>query len=66
MPRAMSRPFAATIMGVAFVILYVAVAITLPDVLPHQWAVQAGYFLVAGVLWVFPVRWLMLWSVGKR
>lgn len=53
-------------MGIAFVIAYVAVAITLPDVLPSNWAVQAGYFLVAGVLWVLPVRWLMLWSVGKR
>ncbi|MEJ1978177.1 MAG: DUF2842 domain-containing protein [Acetobacteraceae bacterium] len=62
----MSRPFAATLLGVAFIIMYIAAAITIPDVLPGQWAVQAIYFLVAGVAWVFPVRWLMLWSVGKR
>ncbi len=62
----MSRPFAAALMGIGFVIVYVAAAITLPDVLPAHWAVQAVYFLVAGVVWVFPVRWLMLWSVGKR
>jgi len=62
----MSRPTAATLMGIAFVIAYVAAAITLPDVLPQHWAVQAVYFLVAGVVWVFPIRWLMLWSVDKR
>ena len=62
----MSRPFAATILGVAFIILYVAAAITVPDLLPQHWAVQAVYFLVAGVAWVLPIRWLMLWSVGRR
>ncbi len=53
-------------MGIAFVLIYVAAAITLPDILPSNWIVQAVYFLVAGVVWVFPVRWLMLWSVHKR
>jgi hypothetical protein len=62
----MSRPVAATLMGIAFVIAYVAAAITLPDVLPGNGWLQAVYFLVAGVVWVFPVRWLMLWSVHKR
>ncbi len=62
----MSRPTAATLMGIAFVIAYVAAAITLPDALPQHWAVQAVYFLIAGVVWVFPIRWLMLWSVHKR
>ncbi len=62
----MSRPAAAALMGITFVIAYIAAAITLPDVLPQHWAVQAVYFLVAGVLWVFPIRWLMLWSVYKR
>jgi hypothetical protein len=62
----MSRPFAATLMGVLFIVAYIAAAITIPDMLPDQWAVQAVYFLLAGVLWVLPVRWLMLWSVGKR
>lgn len=66
MSRIISRPVAATLMGLLFVAAYVAVAITLPDVLPDHWAVQAIYFLVAGVVWVFPVRWLMFWSVGKR
>jgi len=62
----MSRPPAAALMGIVFVIAYVAAAVTLVDWLPGHWAVQAVYFLVAGVVWVFPVRWLMLWSVHKR
>ncbi len=62
----MGRPFVASVLGVVFIIVYVAVAITLPDVLPDQLAVRAVYFLVAGLVWVLPVRWLMLWSVGKR
>ena len=62
----MSRPPAAALMGIAFVIAYVAAAVTLAGWLPGHWAVQAVYFLVAGVVWVFPVRWLMLWSVHKR
>ncbi len=60
------RPLAAAVMGVGFVVAYIAAAITLPAVLPQNWVFQALYFLVAGVVWVFPVRWLMLWSVGKR
>ena len=62
----MSRPAAAALMGIAFVLAYVVASVTLVDLLPNQWVVQAVYFLVAGVAWVFPVRWLMLWSVHKR
>ncbi len=62
----MSRPPAAALIGIVFVIAYLAGAATLIDWLPQHWAVQAVYFLIAGVVWVFPVRWLMLWSVHKR
>jgi hypothetical protein len=62
----MSRPFTASVMGVVFILLYIAAAVTLPDVLPQAWPVQAVYFLIAGVIWVLPIRWLMLWSVHKR
>ena len=30
------------------------------------WPVEAIYWCVAGLLWVVPVRWLMLWAAGKR
>ena len=62
----MSRAPAAALMGIAFVIAYVAAAVTLVDVLPQHWAFQAVYFLVTGIVWVFPVWWLMRWGAHKR
>jgi len=63
----MSRPAIATIAGVLFIIAYVVAAITLPDLVPRlHWTLEALYWCVAGIVWVFPIRWLMLWSVHKR
>lgn len=62
----MSRPPAAALMGIAFVITYAVVVVTLADLLLDHWVVQAVYFLVVGIAWVIPIRWLMLWSVHKR
>jgi hypothetical protein len=61
----MSRAPAATLIGIVFFLAYIAAAVTLADHIPHHWAIQAGYFVLAGVLWVIPIRWLMLWSVHK-
>ena len=63
----MSRPTIASIAGLLFVLTYMAVAITIPDLTGRMhWLIEAIYWLIAGVVWVFPVRWLMLWSVHKR
>lgn len=63
----MSRPQIATAAGLLFVVAYVVLVVTLPDLFSRMhWGVEALYWLVAGIVWVFPVRWLMLWSVGKR
>ena len=63
----MSRTPVATLAGSAFVLLYIAAAVALPERLPPMHPLlQAIYWLVAGILWVFPIRWLMLWAVGKR
>ena len=63
----MSKPRIATLAGVLFVLAYMAAAVTLPDLFPRpHWSLEAIYWLVAGIAWVFPVRWLMLWSVHKR
>jgi hypothetical protein len=46
--------------------LYVAAAIVLADRLSGvNWLVQALYFLVAGVLWTLPTRWLMFWAARR-
>ena len=63
----MRRPPVAVVGALAFILLYVAAAVVLPERLPPMHpALQAVYWCAAGILWVFPVRWLMLWAVDKR
>ncbi|WP_369333118.1 DUF2842 domain-containing protein [Corynebacterium diphtheriae] len=35
-------------------------------VLGLHWAVQALYFVVAGLAWTWPARRLMVWAAGAR
>ena len=63
----MSRSTVATIAGLAFVFLYIVVVVAIPDMIGRMhWLIEVVYWAVAGVIWVFPIRWLMLWAVGKR
>lgn len=63
----MSRTPVATVAIVIVVCGWVAGAAVLGDhVRPLPWEVQALYYPVAGVAWVFPVWWLMLWGAHKR
>lgn len=65
--RGMSRTPVATLAIFVFIVAWIGAAVVLADKLsPMHWAVQAVYFVVAGFVWVFPVRWLMLWSAHKR
>ncbi len=61
----MSRTPIAVIAGLLFFAAWVVAAVTLADE-PMHWAVRAVYFLVAGFVWVFPIRWLMLWAAHRR
>ena len=59
----MPRILFATILGLAGFLAYLIAAVTLYDVVAaRHWAVQAAYFVVAGTLWVVPIRSLMLWA----
>ena len=63
----MSRTSIASIAGIVFVLVYMFAAVIVPDLVGRMhWTLEALYWLVAGIVWVFPIRWLMLWSVGKR
>ena len=63
----MSRPMIATTAALLFVVVYVLGAVALPVMFGRlHWALEAVYWAIAGVLWVLPIWWLMLWSVGKR
>jgi len=63
----MPRKLIASLLGLAGFIAYVVAVVTLADrVTEANVIVQTVFFLVAGVLWTIPARWLMLWSVGQR
>ena len=63
----MSRTPIAIIAAIFGLIVYLIVALAIADyVLTLHWAVQAVYFVIAGSLWVLPIRWLMYWSVHQR
>jgi len=58
--------FALIVFLVGF-LLYVGAVVALADaVLALHWAVQAAYFIAAGILWVIPTRRLMLWAAAAR
>ncbi len=40
---------------------YILVAIVVADHLPDFWLIKLAYFIVAGVLWAFPMKYLMDW-----
>lgn len=40
---------------------YILVAIVIADYLPDFWLIELAYFIVAGVVWAFPMKYLMDW-----
>ena len=64
---AMPRIAIASLAGITGFLLYIGVVVALADhVLPLHWLLQVPYFLIAGIAWVFPARWLMYWGAGQR
>lgn len=62
-----SRVPAAVAIGLFGFAAYVVLAVTLADhVMRAPWPVQGLYFLAAGLAWVPPTRWLMLWAAHQR
>lgn len=43
---------------------YVALAVTLGDMLPDHWAIELVFYLVAGIAWVPPAGRLLRWGAG--
>jgi hypothetical protein len=57
----------AAIAGCAGFLVYVVAVVTAADAVSRaHWAIQAVFFLCAGLLWVAPARWLMLWAAHRR
>jgi uncharacterized membrane protein len=63
----MGRITLAVAAGLLGFVLYIGAVVALADhVLPLNWAVQGLYFLVTGLAWTLPARWLLLWAGGAR
>ena len=63
----MSRTTLAVPFGLFGFAAYVAVVVALADhVMQLHWMVQAAFFLVAGIVWAWPAKWLMFWAAGQR
>lgn len=62
----MARVWLATAVGLVGFLLYVGLVLRLADaVAPMHWAVQFVFFALAGVAWVVPARWLILWAARR-
>lgn len=60
------RRYLAVPLGLAGFLAYIVGAVTLADHLAGlHWALQALYFIAAGVLWALPAHFLVLWAAGK-
>jgi hypothetical protein len=60
---AMSKPMLAGIIGIIGFLLYVAVVIILADhILGTHWTLEFIYFALAGIVWVWPAKALIIWA----
>ena len=56
------RKLIGTIATVAFILVYIFFAAVLGDaVVTKHWAIQTAFFLVLGLLWIFPVMGIIRW-----
>ncbi len=44
-----------------YFIAYAFAAAALGEQVPDFWLLKLLYFMVAGIVWVFPVKYLMMW-----
>jgi hypothetical protein len=60
---AMSKPTLAGIIGIIGFLVYVAAVIILADhVLGTHWTLEFIYFALAGIVWVWPAKALIIWA----
>jgi hypothetical protein len=63
----MPRTLIAILAGLAFLAVYLFAVLALADqLMAWHGLLQAAFFIIAGVLWVVPIRWLMLWAARPR
>lgn len=63
----MSRTLIASLAGIGGFILYIIAVLQVSDVtLGLPWPVEAAFFAAAGIIWVWPAKWLIAWVVRGR
>jgi hypothetical protein len=63
----MSRTSLALLVGSLGLLLYLGLVLWAGDWVQQQhWALQALFYVLAGFVWVFPVRSLIIWAVAAR
>ena len=61
------RIWVASIGGVLGFLLYVAAVMVVADhVLGWHWLLQVPFFAAAGIAWVWPAKWLMIWAANPQ
>jgi len=43
-------------------VIYLFAAVILADLVPNFWLAKLIYFVIAGLLWAFPMKKFMLWA----
>ncbi|MGX9966758.1 DUF2842 domain-containing protein [Roseomonas sp. F4] len=63
----MSRITIALLGGLLGFVLYVMAVVALADhVLAAHWLLQLVYFVIVGMAWAWPAKWLMFWAARGR
>ncbi len=63
----MSRIAIAVPVGLLGFLLYIGAVVAVADhVLAWHWLAQVPFFVVFGIAWAFPAKWLMFWAAGQR
>jgi hypothetical protein len=63
----MSRTSIAVLVGSVGLLLYLLLVLWIGDwVQGLHWTLQVPYYVVAGFVWVFPIRSLIYWAAGVR
>ncbi|MBO1073605.1 DUF2842 domain-containing protein [Roseomonas marmotae] len=63
----MSRKPLALLIGFVGLLLYLFLVLWIGDWVQRlHWLLQIPFYVLAGFIWVFPVRALMFWAAGRR
>ena len=70
MPVGPAKPSWRKPAGIFLILLLIAVwawlVATVADHLPHSWLLRTAFFVVAGIIWILPLKPLLRWiELGK-